>query len=84
MAGTYTNKHGDFTPWVEKELGCSRKHATDLLLAIAELPSPDDDPKRGVHASFDTLNIDELAAAGRAVKKGVDPVAAGDCQPAFA
>lgn len=34
-------KHGEFTPWVEKELGCHPEHATKLL-AIANLPNPDE------------------------------------------
>lgn len=68
-------KHGEFTPWVEKELGCHAEHATKLL-AVANLPSPDE-LKTGLQAGF-AINLDlvELAKAGRAVKRGVEPQAA--------
>lgn len=73
FTNTQHNIRAEFTPWVEKELGCSDKYA-QRLLAVANLPSPDE-LKTGVHPRF-TLNIDELAAAGRAVKRGIEPQAA--------
>lgn len=41
-------------------------------MPIASLPNPEE--KTEVHFRFDNLNVDELAAAGRAVKKGAAPI----------
>jgi hypothetical protein len=65
---------GTFTPWVEKELGCHDSYATNLL-AVANLPNPEDMKPR-LQPGFDNLDLKELAAAGRAVKKGVEPTEA--------
>jgi hypothetical protein len=45
------------------------------LLAVANLPNPDES-KTSLQACFDNLNLMELAAAGRQVKKGASPAAA--------
>jgi hypothetical protein len=42
---------------------------------VANLPGPDE-AKRNLQVSFQNMDVDQLAAAGRAVKKGVEPTEA--------
>lgn len=57
-------KTAQFLPWVERESGSSRQHIQKLM-SIAEMPIT----QIARDARF-TLNVDELAAAGREVKRG--------------